>query len=264
MPAKHFTSEVGKVANWTYKARVKTKKGSWAVYIVNKDDNTIRLQLNKQHGAKCTIPFGISCWDDDPTKTRKNLEISLPNDELVSFFSEIDEYNINQGILNSKEWFKSQLSREEVELKYKKLVQQPDEKWNPRIRTKVNIDSGRYPLRVLNYVSASESSDNRDHLKPGTPSDITKGSKAILIIKISALWFMNNQYGMTIETTDVLLYSSNERDDFDFLCSGDDDVKTSNPTILQSPPTSSVLFIDSEPAAKKQKILKTDINDKTN
>jgi len=256
MPVKLFTAEVGNVAKWRYPNRVKTKKGSWAVYVVDEGGNQIRVQLNKQNGPKCGIPFGISSWDDDPTKMRKNMEISLRTNELTDFFAEIDENNIQQGVAHSKEWFKSELTREEVETKYKRLVQQPDGKWDPNVRTKVNINTGRFPLRVLNYVSANSSPDKRDHWKPGNSTDISKGSEAIVIIKISALWFMNSQFGMTVESTDVLLYPNDTREDFDFVWNDEAPSKAVEAVgTTVNPPQTSVLFIDSdEPGPKRQRV----------
>ena len=250
MPARQLSSlEVGEVAQWLYPKRVKTKKGSWAVYVTDAAGKELRIQLNTHHGPKCTIPFGITSWDDDPNKTRKNMEISLPSDQLTQFFTEIDENNITQGVDNSEEWFKQKLTRDEVAAKYKRLVQQPDEKWNPNVRTKVNLNSGRHPL----FVYSINRNNGREYWERTTYDKVVKGSRAAVIVKISALWFMNGQFGMTVETTDILMYPTDTRGDFDFNMGLDGPTKKPEEEQL---PEQSVLFLDSEESpSKKRKIV---------
>lgn len=88
----------------------------------------------------CGLPYGMSAFDKaGPVKY--SVELSLrgyddPSNKMKGFhdaLSRLDEFMIDQGVKNSKQWFKSDLSRDVIKAFYTPMVRlAKDKEGNPK------------------------------------------------------------------------------------------------------------------------------------
>jgi hypothetical protein len=201
-----------------YKKITKSKKGSNVVYIarsVNQDHNA-KVQLNLPDDPKLTCPFGL-CTYDEESGGRLTLDISLEQVELVNWGKALDKNNVDVAIANKDEWFKPGTTEDQVRNMYYPCLQfdQSTKGYAPKLHCKANTQPGNRQLRVLNM--------NVDG-KTWTPGEIddlkTKFVKVIAIIEIGNVWFQKLQFGMTLLVTDVIIFSEENRQEFDFVWGG--------------------------------------------
>jgi hypothetical protein len=109
----------------------------------------------------------------------------------------------------------------------------------------------------VNILVSSQDSKGAEFYTAGTVVDIKPKTEAIIVVEIWALWFMNKQFGVSLQVSDILLYPGKVSGEFCFNWSG-----KSKPTPLTSVDTSSpsdTITVnienesDKEPAKKKQR-----------
>jgi hypothetical protein len=236
-----FSNYVGKLDEIVYKLQSKTPKGGTVVYFSPNKNTTsnMLMQLQTPEEPKCKTPFGASVFEDDGTATRKNLELSLEYEPLVQFFKEFDEHNI-QVALKHPEWFKKTLDEAQIRNMYYPLLtfDTSDNGYPPRLHTKVNTH-GQNIVNVLLYTDENGFPEYR----PGSVADIQKYDECMIICEASSLWFQSKQFGMSLVTTDIIIFQRTQRKEFGFIWdSGPVPTKITSPTNDQpafSPTTSS-------------------------
>ena len=141
-----------------------------------------------------SVPFGLSEYVPDGSDPKYSIDISFKghedNSRTAAFkriMEDVDEHMISLGVLNSRKWFAGKaLSREVVEELYRPLVKpskQP-EKYAPTLKCKI---------RSLSNLDA--------FTKERQPFDINMlqmGSTVKLILEFSPVWFVNKQFGVTL------------------------------------------------------------------
>ena len=212
MSAEHFSKFLPSLPALHYKKIVKNKKGSNVVYIRRQSGSeaNLRLTMNTPDEAKCVTPFGISAYDDS-NGSRKSMEISLGTEELVQFFQSLDEHNIQTAITNKETWFKDNISDDQIRAMYYPLVtlDPTDKGYAPRLHTKVNSDPGQRQIRVFEITDYAPGVTPT--FKVGTADQVVPYSDTMPIIEIQNIWFQKLQFGMTILTTDVVVFPKVQR-----------------------------------------------------
>ena len=97
---------------------------------------------------------------------------------------------VEQVAARSQEIFKKQLSVDAVREKYTPLVRRK-EGYNPRLRTKIDL------ARVRVW--------DKDKILRPVPSNKFRGARVYPQIKIKHLWTMAHGFGLTVDTTDLML-----------------------------------------------------------
>lgn len=208
MPAKYFN--VIDPQRLVYRDVMRTKKGSNIVYVQTAEGKA-RLQLCKHtDNEKQLLPFGVTSFDN-PDSGRKSLEISLgSNEELIRYFQALDERNIQMAIQNKKTWFSTLQkipSDDKIRDMYYPLVSvdTSGKNYPPRLHTKINCHSGDSKLRVFKLASDGQSFQKMEI------DDIKKQMSSMPIVEIHSIWFQKLQFGMTLLTTDLVIFSTDSR-----------------------------------------------------
>ena len=158
-------------------------------------------------------PFGVSVYPPNVSYTdvhvKKSYSLDLSfntfeNDEeltqMKNIIESIDSAMIEFGIKNSLEWFGKQMSRSVIEELYRPILRlSKNNKYAPTFKLKIRTD---YNTGVPNVECF-----NADNLKIKWDS-IQKGDKMKAIFEFSPIWFMNKQFGVSLNVTSIMVTES--------------------------------------------------------
>lgn len=220
---KLFTSIPEFLPHFVISDPMKNKYGSRTSYFRLSKDNTARPRFQMALSTeRLEAPYGISDPFDEKNKEtdRKSLDISITNEILINILSEVDEFVLKYASENCEKWFNKKFSIEQLRFMYRPLVTQPKtgKSYPPTFRTKVNLD--RKSKNCTRFFTIEEQ-DNKISYILKDESILGKKAKIIPIIEFASVWFSTAQFGVTFETTDVIVYCSDERVEFPFNL-GDD------------------------------------------
>lgn len=159
-------------------------------------------RLVMQTAVDMAAPFGLSIADKfGPPEYSINLSFrgQDQNPEIKQFMDSIaaiDEFMINEGVKNSKAWFKDTLGREVVKAFYTSSLKYSKDKdgnvldYPPTIRLK---------LRKFGEEFETKFYDNSGNPHKGVPVEdlLVKGVQMTAIIECAGVWFSGSKYGLT-------------------------------------------------------------------
>lgn len=170
--------------------------------LVNKNragGNQVSLMYNEKRGSiliqtpTMRAPFGLSEYVPENGEPKYSIDVSFngynSNPKIRQFLDvvkAVDEHMISMGVEHSVEWFGKKMSREVVEELYRPLVKESKqpEKYAPTCKCKI---------RDLHKVEAY--TKNRESY---SVSDLLPGSSIRMILEFSPIWFVNKQFGVTL------------------------------------------------------------------
>ena len=160
----------------------------------------------------CNLPYGMSAFDKaGPVKY--NVDLSLrgydEDGKMKQFYEslqKLDDYMIDQGVKNSKQWFKSDLSRDVIKAFY-----------TPMIRIPIDKDGNRKPYPPTIKLSLKQKRDSQDFdvqcydekksLFKGIPLEelLVKGAQATCLIQCTGVWFAGSKFGLSWKLVQALI-----------------------------------------------------------
>lgn len=204
-----------------YKPLSTNKKGGKAVYVCTVPGSTspadrIRFQMSESgHHNLQTVVWGLSTPMSGQDNSRRTLELTIESPELLAFLEKLDAKNIETAFEKAREWFPLQsgapLTLEDVQNMYVPLVKPPyKEGGRPTVRTKVKVGDS-YPTKIFAAKGAAESLV----YAKGTAEHLTRNSKCLTVVETTGLWFMSRQFGMSLNVTEILVWSDRRRGGID-------------------------------------------------
>jgi hypothetical protein len=192
---------------------LKPMTGGGKMSFINYKKKGFYLQLPSVY-----LPQGLSCFTDEKTgKEQYSLQLNLSGynqdgkmKKMYELLQSIDNYMIEQGVKNSKEWFGlakngKELSRDAIEEKYTPCTKFSKDKdtgdyakdkngdvYPPKFRLKLKQDdSGNFLFKnIINKKKESIGDrDLKEVFKPGT--------KITCLLKASMVWFTTAGYGIS-------------------------------------------------------------------
>lgn len=161
--------------------------------------NRIHLQLCKDT-SPLRAKWNLSVPREGDDTKRRNLEILLDNDTLLETFKSFDEYIMKYALDHSREWFKKDLNKDQIEARYKAIVKEPKE--NETLNyfiMKVNCP----PADRCTPIKRIESDGKT--LVDGSIDDLTKDAEIVPIISISGIWFMSDSFGVSLSASKIIV-----------------------------------------------------------
>ena len=178
----------------------------------------------------CGLPYGMSAFDKaGPVKY--SVELSLrgyddPTNKMKQFhdaLSRLDEFMIDQGVKNSKQWFKSDLSRDVIKAFYTPMVRlAKDKEGNPKpypptikLSLRQKRDSQEFDVQCYD--------DKRNQYK-GIPLEelLVKGAQTTCLIQCTGVWFAGSKFGLSWKLVQALVTSLPQSSrSFTFVDEGD-------------------------------------------
>ena len=168
--------------------------------------------LTMQSAEDMDTPFGLNCADKfGPPEYSVDLsfrgadqrpDLKLLQEKLQAF----DEFMIDQGVKNSKVWFKADLSRDVIKAFYTPMVKFSKDKEGNMLP---------YPPTIkLKLRRTNEQFNAKFYDKTGTPYKdtpvedlIVKGAKLTVIMECRSVWFSGSKYGVTWQAKQIAIDS---------------------------------------------------------
>jgi hypothetical protein len=158
-------------------------------------------------------PYGLSAFTDEGTgRTTYSLDLSFDPDnaeavELQEKLKELDDIIVNAVAENSKEWLGKEFNVAVLrEALYKPVVRPGKEPYPSTLKLKIATKpDGSFVPEAYNMKKEAVSLDT-----------IEKGQKAMAIVDVSSIWFIDNKFGATIRLQQALLEQSTRLPSFAF------------------------------------------------
>jgi len=186
----------------------KNKNGGKTVYLNSGGNKKLYLQLPFMRS-----PYGLSAFTDEGTgRTTYSLDLSFDPDnteamQLHENLKELDELIVNTVAENSKEWLGKEFNVAVLrEALYKPIVRPGKEQYPSTLKLKIAAKpDGTF---VPEAYSAKKDKVSLD--------TIEKGQKAMAIVDVASIWFIDNKFGVTIRLQQALLEQSTKLPSFAF------------------------------------------------
>jgi len=163
--------------------------------------------LTTQVGS-LSLPYGMNTFDKaGPVKYSIDLSLRGHDENekvkvIYDAFSALDNWMIDQGVLNSKAWFKSQLTRDVIKAFYTPMVKvAKDAEGNPKPYPptfKVNLKKQNDQFDVKVY-------DDQARPYEGVPLEdlLVKGAQVTVLIQCTSVWFAGSKFGLSWKAKQV-------------------------------------------------------------
>ena len=178
--------------------------------------NYNREALTMQTAVSMSLPFGLNV-DDKFGPTKYSINISFRGQEqredikqFLDALTALDEKMIDEGVKNSKAWFKADMSREVVKAFY-----------TPCVKYSMGADGkpAAYPPNLK--VTLRKNGDDFEskfydvHGSPytGLPVEemLAKGVQVTAIITCSSVWFAGSKFGLTWRAKQIAIHKLPEK-----------------------------------------------------
>jgi len=193
-----------------YKAPTSNRNGGKVVNVSTlpgstdyKDKLRFQMSESEKENLQCAV-WGLSTPMPGQDASRRTLELTVESPELDKFLSTLDEKNIKKAVDSSQDWFRKQMSKEAVDPMYVRMLKLPSKpEAKPTVRVKVKCTE-QYPTNI--FVVTDVDADGNLTYQRGTPDDLCKGVKCLVIAETVGLWFMSRQFGMSLTATEILVW----------------------------------------------------------
>lgn len=175
-----------------------SNKGGKAVYFNRTGGTTFQLgDISK------TLPvatFDIGNFDDDPTKTRNNIDHTITDEDDIRAAEELDRWTLALALDNLDKYFPGKTA-EQVTRTFRPT--HISDKFGHRLKVKVNVGpDDKRPAKF--YVM--------DDALKSTPASswkiVVAGTSIISKLQLTGLWIQSAQWGLTIDATRVHVCAS--------------------------------------------------------
>jgi hypothetical protein len=195
-------------ANVQFSKLRKNKNGGKAVYLNAGDNKKLYLQFPFMRS-----PYGMSAFTDESTgRTSYSLDLSFDpdNEEAMALhekLKELDDIIVNKVAENSEEWLGKSFNVEVLkQALYKPMVRPGKEQYPSTIK-----------LKILTKPDGTFVPESYSMQKQPVPLDsIEKGQKAMDIIDLNQICFIDNKFGVTIRLQQALFEQSAKLPSFAF------------------------------------------------
>jgi hypothetical protein len=175
--------------------------GGSQVYMNYNYDASTRKNLTVQVGT-LPVPYGLNVFDKaGPIKYSVDISLRGYDDnakvkQVYDFFNQLDEFMIDQGVANSKQWFKSSLTRDVVKafytptLRWAKDADGNVKPYPPTVKLQLRQREGKFDVELYD--------ENRNELKGVRLEDVlVKGAQVTALIQATSVWFAGSKFGIS-------------------------------------------------------------------
>jgi len=199
------------VSNVSISAPKLLPSGAKQAYL-NYDSRKLTMQV-----GSLPVPYGMSVYDKaGPVKYSVDMSLRGYEGEnpkaksVFEAFSALDDYMIQQGVDNSKAWFKQQLSKDVVKafytpsLRFSKDAEGNPKPYPPTIKVALKQREGKFDTRVYD--------DKKRELTDLPMEDIlVKGANITVLIECTGVWFAGSKYGISWKAVQIRVDSLPDR-----------------------------------------------------
>ena len=182
-----MTQSKTELTNW-HLAEVSTSSKGQKTCILTNDHKPIKFHL----GSTLRTRFGASSFDKNVESSRKNIDWDITHDEQIcALLKQIDDWAVQYIFDHGGKIIKKMMSKDVIKENYKPLLTQHGD--TIRVRTKINTAGHRV------CQCWDEERNPRD-----LPEDWLNNEYDVQVA-IVQLWIMGSSFGLTMETTNLLV-----------------------------------------------------------
>jgi hypothetical protein len=176
-----------------------------------------------QSAVAMSSPFGLNAFQNQQGQNEYSVDLSFRGQEqrpelqeFKAVLEQLDELMINEGVKNSKAWFKADLNREVIKafytptLKYSKDKEGNVLSYPPNMKVKLPKKNGEWDTKFY---------DLKGTPYKGVPVEdlIVKGTQITAIIECGGVWFAGSKFGLTWRAKQIAIHKLPEKmNDFAF------------------------------------------------
>ena len=161
-----------------------------------------------------SLPYGMNVFDKaGPIKYSMDLSLRGYQDDenvkaIYDAFCALDEWMIDQGVKNSKAWFKADLNRDVVKAFYTPMVKvAKDAEGNPKPyppTIKINLKKDRNNSDAWE-VKVYERVDGDVRKVDGVPLEdlLVKGAQITTLVQCTSVWFAGSKFGLSWKANQI-------------------------------------------------------------
>ena len=171
---------------------------------INYDTRPLMMQVSAM-----SIPYGMSVFDKAGPK-KYSVDLSLKGYDtdgskmkvVYDAFAALDDFMIEQGVKNSKNWFKSDLNREVIKAFYTPIVRfSKDAEGNPKPyppTVKIQLKQRDDKFETAIY-------DEKKRPLTDIPLEdiLVKGATISSLIQCTGVWFAGSKYGLSWKAVQI-------------------------------------------------------------
>ena len=179
-------------------------------------------RLIMQTALSMSAPFGLNVADKfGPPEysidlSFRGVEQRAELKEFMEVMAQIDEAMINEGVKNSKAWFKADVGREVVKafytpsLKYSKDKEGNVLPYPPTIKLKLRKYEGQFETKFYDV-------NGKPYRDVPIEELLVKGVQATAIMECGGVWFAGSKFGLTWKAKQIAIHKLPEKmSDFAF------------------------------------------------
>jgi hypothetical protein len=166
-------------------------------------------------------PFGMSVFVDKTAPPKYSVDLALRGYQdqtkpkaLFTALQKLDEFMIDQGVKNSKLWFKTDMKREMVEAFYTPCVRFGKDKqgnqtsYPPNLKVQLRRKRDGSDFECLFYDQKSKGDPDAQPLR-GIPAEelLVKRSEMTALIECTGVWFAGGKFGVSWKAVQIRLDS---------------------------------------------------------
>jgi len=180
-------------------------------------------RLVMQSAVAMSSPFGLNAFQNQQGTNEYSVDLSFRGQEqrpelqeFKAVLEQLDELMINEGVKNSKAWFKADLNKEVIKafytptLKYSKDKEGNVLSYPPNMKVKLPKRNGEWDTKFY---------DLKGTPYKGVPVEdlIVKGTQITAIIECGGVWFAGSKFGLTWRAKQIAIHKLPEKmNDFAF------------------------------------------------
>ena len=176
-----------------------------------------------QSAVAMTSPFGLNAFQNQQGTNEYSVDLSFRGQEqrpelqeFKAVLEQLDELMINEGVKNSKAWFKADLNKEVIKafytptLKYSKDKEGNVLSYPPNIKVKLPKRNGEWDTKFYDLKGTPYKNVPVEDL-------IVKGTQITAIIECGGVWFAGSKFGLTWRAKQIAIHKLPEKmNDFAF------------------------------------------------
>lgn len=140
------------------------------------------------------------------------VDVGRANSRLYNFFRRLDEVNVNNAVKNTLEWFKEDLSKDDIEDIYRTPIRLPKNGNRSSLKLNLPFETDESRLTVYNH--------NRDLVET---SEIKEKSSTVMIVEFLGLTFSKSQFSPEFVIRQVKIIEKSNLDFSQYLIKDDED-----------------------------------------
>jgi hypothetical protein len=180
-------------------------------------------RLVMQSAVAMSSPFGLNAFQNQQGTNEYSVDLSFRGQEqrpelqeFKAVLEQMDEMMINEGVKNSKAWFKADLNKEVIKafytptLKYSKDKEGNVLSYPPNIKVKLPKRNGEWDTKFYDLKGTPYKDVPVEVL-------IVKGTQITAIIECGGVWFAGSKFGLTWRAKQIAIHKLPEKmNDFAF------------------------------------------------